>query len=444
MSNLTTQKTAWHISQLAMLSEPERTSWIQSLTPEQALTIRYDWGFWARDKQLLPALDGTWDTALILAGRGWGKTRTGAEWLRLLVTQYGYRRVSLVGRTAGDVRDVIIEGESGLLNVFPPWEKPEYEPSKRRVTFSNGAVATAFSADKPDQQRGPQSDLVLADELASYRFPEAWDQATFGNRLGDRPLKIAITTPRPTPLIRELIEDPRTLVIRGSTYENEANLATPALAHFRRKYEGTRLGRQELYAEILDDTPGALWTRELLERNRVTRVPELTRIVVAIDPAASSEENSSETGIVVAGLGADGQGYVLDDRTLQASPLGWAAEAVSAYGKFGADRIVAEVNNGGDMVETTVRTVDPDVAFKQVRASRGKATRAEPVSALYEQGRVHHVGMFGELEDQLCMWVPDSGMKSPDRLDALVWAITELMLGDAPEEVHIRKVRVKW
>lgn len=411
---------------IASRPEQARTTAIQSLSLEEALYLLHDWTFWARPEQLIPP--GDWRVFLILAGRGWGKTRTGAETVAEWVRSGKCRRIALVAPTAADARDVMIEGESGLLNVGQPQERPTYEPSKRRLTWPNGAIATVFSADKPDRLRGPQHDGAWADEIAAWRYPEAWDQLMFGLRLGDDPRVVATTTPRPIPLIKELIESDTTHVVRGSTYDNRANLAPAFFEKIIARYEGTRLGRQELYAEILTDVPGALWNRSMIEIGRVAKPPTtLRRIVVSIDPAASANEDSAETGIIVAGIGEDGHGYVLEDVSLTASPDKWARQAVSAFYVHGADRIVAEVNNGGDMVEHTLRTVDRTVPYKAVRASRGKEIRAEPVAALYEQGRIHHVGYFGPLEDQLCTWLP--GEKSPDRLDALVWALTELMLG---------------
>jgi len=392
---------------------------------EQREGPRYDWRAIARPEQLPPA--GDWSTWLILAGRGWGKTRTGAEFVRAEVEAGRLRRLAIVGRTAADVRDVMIEGESGILAVSPPWRRPRYEPSKRRLTWPNGAVATAFSADKPDLLRGPELDGYWADELASWRFgQEAWDNLQFSLRRGRHPRGVVTTTPRPTRLIRDLLADPATHGTRGTTFENVANLAPRFVERMRAHYEGTRLGRQELLGEILDDTPGALWTRARIEALRVRRPPELVRVVVAVDPAATSGEDADETGIVVAGLGVDGHAYVLDDRTVRGTPYDWAAAAVAAFHEHRADRVVGEANNGGEMVGYTVATVDPTVPFKAVWASRGKRTRAEPIAALDERGLVHHVGSFPELEDQMCTWRP--GEASPDRLDARVWALTELLL----------------
>lgn len=388
-----------------------------------------DWEFWARPNQLPPK--GEWRVWLLLAGRGFGKTRSGAEFVRARVEAGLASRVALIGPTAADVRDVMIEGESGLLAVAHDDWRPHYEPSKRRLTWPNGAMALAFSADEPDRLRGPQHDLAWCDELASWRYAAAWDNLLLGLRLGVDPRAVVTTTPKPVKLVRDMLASPGTVVTRGSTFDNALNLAPAFLESVVRRYRGTRLGRQELEAELLDDVPGALWSRDAIEAARVGASPDLARIVVAVDPAASSGEGADETGIVVAGLAHDGQVYVLDDLSGRMTPRAWALKAVAAYKKFAADRIVAEVNNGGDMVEATLRSVACDAPFRAVRASRGKAVRAEPVAALYEQGRVHHVGGFATLEDQLCGFTADfdraASGTSPDRLDALVWAVTDLM-----------------
>lgn len=417
-----------HSDSLIALPEAERIALLETLTEAEAEALLYDWTFWARTKQIAPA--AAWQIWLILAGRGWGKTRTGAEYI-LQRIRNGARWIALVGATAADVRDVMIEGESGLLACSPPWDVPIYEPSKRRLTWKNGARATAFSAEEPKRLRGPQHDTAWADELAAWRYMEAWDMLMFGLRLGNDPQVVVTTTPKPIPLIKELLLAPDVVITDGNTYENKSNLSPKFLSRIVRKYEGTRLGVQELYAKILDDTPGALWKRDRIEELRVKKFPELTRIVVAIDPPKSSAEGASEAGIVVAGVGVNGHGYVLDDVSLQATPSQWAKQAIAAYHKYKADRIIGESNAGGDMVEHTVRVEDKAVPFKLVHASRGKQTRAEPISAFYEKGEVHHVGMFGALEDQMCTWVP--GDDSPDRMDALVWALTELMLDAAGE-----------
>jgi phage terminase large subunit-like protein len=389
----------------------------------------------ARPEQLPPA--GDWNIWMLLAGRGFGKSFTGAGFTNELAETRAAKRIALIGATAGDVRDIMIEGESGLINTAPPWFKPIFEPSKRRVTWPNGAIATAYSSEESDRLRGPNQDFIWADELASWTDAQAvWDMAQFGLRLGKHPRTVITTTPRPIKLLKDLLkrEGEDVVVTRGSTYDNSANLAPAFLDSIKRRYEGTRLGRQELFAELLGDTPGALWIQEWLDRDRVKGLPwdGLQRIVVAIDPAVTSGENSDETGIIVAGIDAGGQAYVLEDCSGRYQPHEWALKAIELYRRHHADRIIAERNNGGDLVEATIRSVDPNVSFKSVHASRGKVTRAEPISALYEQGKVHHVGSFQLLEDQMCSFTSDFSRSasgySPDRLDALVWALTELML----------------
>ena len=415
---------------LASLSAEQLDVVLAGFSEKQKHEMLYDWSVWARPKQQTP--EGLWRVWLILAGRGFGKTRTGAEFIRQEVNAGRAHHIALVGATAADVRDTMIEGESGLLRVFPPDQRPHYEPSKRRVTFYNGAYASAYSADEPDRLRGPNHDLAWADELAAWRYSDAWDQLMLGLRIGDHPRCVVTTTPRPVDTIRRLMNttDGSVHVTRGSTYENQKNLASAFIDEMKRRYEGTTLGRQELHAEILDDLEGALWQRTMFDQTRVHKHPQLKRIVVAVDPATTSRTNSNETGIVVAGIGTDGHGYVLDDRTMRGSPDEWGRAAVSAYHTYQADRIVAEANQGGDMVKHTLLTVDRTAPIKMVHASRGKRTRAEPVAALYEQGKVHHVGYMTALEDQMCNWVPDIS-DSPDRLDALVWALTELMIDGA-------------
>lgn len=346
--------------------------------------------------------------------------------------------MALVGRTKADARDTMIElGDSSILKCAPPWFMPKYEPTRRRVIFPNGAIAVVYSGDEPDQLRGPQHTKAWVDELAKFERPqEAWDNLMFGLRIGDNPQAVVTTTPRPLPIIRNLQEDKRTVTVRTHTLDNRANLSPAFLKFIVDRYEGTRLGRQELAGEILSDNPDALWKRDQLDQLRVQSYPDLFAIAVAIDPAVSATESSSETGIITAGIGYhEGriQGYVLSDDSMRASPGDWGRAAIAAYHRHQADRIVGEVNNGGDMVETTINTIETHIPFKQVRATRGKYSRAEPISALYEQGRIHHVGFFPELEDQLCEWVP--GERSPDRLDALVWAFTELMFGNFTDEI---------
>jgi phage terminase large subunit-like protein len=367
---------------------------------------------------------------LIQAGRGWGKTRTGAEWVRLQV-ESGKRRIALVGPTAADCRDVMVEGESGILSICEG-NRPLYEPSKRRLTWPNGAIATTYSADEPERLRGPQHDSAWCDEPGAWKYAtQAWDMLMFGLRLGDDPRVVATTTPRPIALIRDLLKSPTTVVTRGRTADNAANLAPAFLEQIVGKYQGTRLGRQELEGELLDDHPGALWSRAKIDELRIPYSPwPLRRVIVAIDPAVTSNEDSDETGIVVAAIDADKQGCILADLSGRYSADDWARAAVNAYHEYRADKIIGEVNNGGDLIEKVVRTVDPKVSYKAVRASRGKIVRAEPIAALYAQGRVHHVGNYEQMEDQMCAFTPDgyTGSGSPDRADAAVWALSELMI----------------
>jgi phage terminase large subunit-like protein len=352
------------------------------------------------------------------------------------------KRVALVGRTAADVRDTMVEGESGLIAKSSPRCRPRWFPSKRRLVWPNGAIATSYSSDVPDQLRGPQHHIAWCDEIASYVYPaETWSNLLFGLRLGDRPRVVVTTTPRPIRIVRELLAERTTATTRGRTYDNAANLAHVFIDAVIRKYEGTRLGRQELEGLVLDDVPGALWTRAMLDGPGflVREAPELRRVVVAIDPAVSSGEGSDETGIVVVGVGRGEKGrergYVLADLSGRYSPSEWARKAIDAFERFKADRIVAEVNNGGDLVEANLRAAEggKSVPYTAVHASRGKTIRAEPVSALYEQGRIHHVGAFPALEDQLCSWDSTGDEKSPDRLDALVWGLTHLMLASSAQ-----------
>lgn len=549
---------------LRSLSPAQQKQILTTLPDDVARSLVYDWGLWARDNQLPPQWD--WVIWLILAGRGYGKTRSGAEWVRQKVESGEARRIILAGPTADDLRDVMIEGESGLLAVSSPSCKPEYIANKGKVIWPNGAKALCITAEKPDRFRGKQcfvagtivdtsagacpiesvrvGDLVLtrngyrrvrsvgsrvaevgtvcfsngssltgtedhpvlscdawhplgslsigsriffggsartvsvvstwarvgdrtvynlsvedspeyfangilvhncdafwADELASWRYPDAWSQLQLGFRLGRKPQGMVTTTPRPTPLIKELLRrgGNDVAVTRGTTYENRANLAPAFFDAIIRQYEGTRLGRQELQAEVLEDNPGALWQRVRIDELRVREAPELKRVVVAIDPAVSSNPKSDETGIVAAGIGGDGHGYVLDDLSGIYQPAQWASRALVALDRYQADRIVGETNNGGDLVEANLRTARNTIPYVGVHASRGKQTRAEPISALYEQGRVHHIGSLGKLEDQMCGWDPAHDSKSPDRVDALVWALSFLMIGKQPQTPTYQK-----
>jgi phage terminase large subunit-like protein len=411
---------------------------VQSLSDEEANSLLYDWEFWARAAQRTP--EGAWRVWLILAGRGWGKTRTGAEWVKARAESNVYSRIALIGPTAADVRDIMVEGESGLLAVSQPSFLPLYEPSKRRVTWPNGCIATCYSADEPERLRGPQHDSGWADELASWRYEEAWDMFQLGLRLGHNPQAVATTTPKPRRFVRELVSDGKTVLTGGSTYENLENLAEAFIDTVIRKYENTRLGRQELYAELLEEAPGALWKRAQIDELRVRSHPRLKKIIVALDPSVTNNEKSNECGIIGGGLGVDGHGYVLADKSVRASPAAWAQEAVDLLTAMNGDYIVAEVNNGGEMVALTIHTVNRAVKVVSVHASRGKKTRAEPVSALYEQKMIHHVGTFKQLEDQMCMYDPDTVDESPDRMDAMVWLFTELMVEPPPTGTYLGAV----
>ena len=403
----------------------------QKLFNRLADALESDWRTLARPSQLPP--DGAWRIWLLLAGRGFGKTRSGAEWVRSQIEMSSASRVALVAATAADARDVMVEGESGILAISPEWNRPVYEPSKRRLTWPNGAIATCYSADEPDRLRGPQHDAAWCDELAAWRYAEAWDMLMLGLRIGKNPQCVVTTTPKPTRLVRDLLNRKDVAVTRGRTVDNKDHLAPGFLEQILAQYQDTRLGRQELDAELLEDVPGALWTHEMIERSRISGTPDFSRVVVAIDPAATSNEDSDETGIVVAATDGGGRGYVLADLSGRYPPHEWARRAISAYRSYNADRIIAETNHGGEMVEATLRALDPSIPFKAVHASRGKVARAEPVSALYEQRRVHHIGMFADLEDQMTAFAPDFDRSragfSPDRVDALVWALTELVLG---------------
>lgn len=415
-------------SSLASLPEAQRLKILAELSDAELEELEYDWRFWARPEQIAP--DGDWSTWLALAGRGWGKTEAGAQWIKERVDA-GARSIALVAETQKDLEEVMV---ARLVSIYPPDNAPSVRFKPVRVTWPNGATALGYNGTEPNQLRGPEFDTAWVDELAKYRYArEAWDMLQFTMRAGTDPRIFVTTTPRPIPIIRELIADASTVVTRGSTFDNAENLPDEFVRRLTDKYAGTRLGRQELNAEVLDDLPGALWTRAVFDSHRRDVAPEMVRVVVAIDPSGTDGESDDgdDIGIVVAGKGTDGRGYVLADRTCKLSPDGWGRQAVKAYAEFEADRILAERNFGGAMVKHVIKTVDERVSFKEVVASRGKVARAEPVAALYEQGRVSHVGAFPALEDQCCLIGPDGyiGEGSPDRADALVWALTELMLG---------------
>lgn len=410
-----------------------------SETDRLASLALMEWRASRRANQTPP--DGDWLVWLILAGRGFGKTRTGAEVTKERMLLNPGCRVAIVAPTFSDARDTCMEGESGLLNVMPDNLVATWNRSMGEFSLTNGSQAKLFSADEPDRLRGPQHHFSWCDELAAWRYPDAWDQLLFGLRLGDDPRVVVTTTPRPVPLVRSILADHKTRVTRGSTFDNAANLAPAILEKLREKYEGTRLGRQELFAEILDDVPGALWTWQMIEAAKLRGdLPELERVVVGVDPAISNNDDSDETGIVVAARGRDGRGYVLADVSLKGTPDEWAKAVCAASLGHNADRIVAEGNQGGEMVRAVIKTVMPNAPIKIVHASRGKYARAEPVAALYEQGKVSHVGGLAELEAQMTGYSPQIAKKSPDRMDALVWALTDLMLGNAAPEPSIRRL----
>lgn len=404
------------------------------MTEDQLQTMRYDWLFWGRPSQMAPT--GKWNTWLALCGRGWGKTEVGAQWIRGRVRDAGARSIAIIAETQKDLEEVMVPR---IIRVHPPSEAPSVRYKPVRLVWPNGAIALGYNGTEPDQLRGPEFDTAWADELAKYRNAQAvWDMLQFTMRQGD-PRVFVTTTPRPIPIIKAILsqEGKGTVVTRGSSYENSSNLSVDFLKRLNERYKGTRLGRQELSAEVLDDVPGALWTRALIDKAKEPiKLPPLVRVVVGVDPSgarSADDESRDEIGIIAAGLGVDGRGYVLGDYTLRGSPIEWGNKAVWAYTNHQADAVIGEANYGGAMVEFVIRSVDKNISYKAVSASRGKAVRAEPVSALYERGLISHVGEDLEsLEDQLCQMARNGyvGEGSPDRLDALVWAITDLMLDD--------------
>lgn len=413
----------------------------QSLAAEEKVP---GWAAFARPEQVVP--EGDWRTWLILAGRGWGKSRTGAETIHQWVEEGKAHKIGVVAQTAADARDVSVQALMTRIVDRDDSGKPilrkrpgvTHEPSKRRVVWDNGAEAITFSAEDPDSIRGYNLDTAWLDEVAAWRYPESFDQLQLALRTGWA-RQVVTTTPRPVAVIRELLADERTVATRGRTLDNADNLSDTAIAYLRSKYEGTRMGRQELEGELLLDVPGALWSMETILHGPVPmirrgdqNVPNMARIVVAVDPNTTSEEGADEAGITVHGKGYDGRGYLLADRSAAVGPMAWAKRAVEAADEFGADVIVAEANQGGEMVKLTIEQVSRKVPVKLVTASRGKRTRAEPVAMLYEQGKITHAEWFKGLEDQLCTWTPESG-DSPDRLDACVWGWTELMLNGGHE-----------
>jgi len=435
---------------------PEKVkSVLDALGPKKTEELRHTWEFWARDNQLEPE-GKDWRVWFINAGRGYGKTRSGVEWVRENAKR-GVRRIAAIAATNSDIERVMVKGESGFLSVCWEGDKtysgklmgfPKYSPTKRSLIWWKNGIETGkkediltevqfFSAEEPERLRGPQFELAWCDELAAWNKDiDTWAMLQFCMRLGKRPRIMVTTTPKPTKLVRQILKDKTTHVTTGSTFDNAANLAGTYLTAVKEQYEGTRMGRQELYAEVLEEAQGALWTTDMLDSCSVKQedVPDLIRIVVALDPAVTSNAESDMTGIVVAGIDVNGVAYVLGDYTDRLSPQGWASKAIQLYHQFQADRIVAEVNQGGDMVRTTIHGEDESVSYRAVRASRGKYARAEPISALYERNLVKHVAnptdgsSLNELETQMRTWEPLGSIGSPDRLDALVWALTDLCL----------------
>ncbi|WP_449727762.1 DNA-packaging protein [Gemmobacter serpentinus] len=430
--------------------------WLASVTPEQVdeflaglsnealLALPWLFEFWALPHQLPP--EGGWKTWVVMGGRGAGKTRAGAEWVRTMVegARPGdpgrARRLALVGETIDQVREVMVFGESGIIACSPPDRRPLWEAGRRRLVWPNGATAQVFSAHEPESLRGPQFDAAWVDELAKWKkAEETWDQLQFALRLGGNPQQVVTTTPKNVAVLKAILNNPSSVVTHAPTDANRAHLAASFLTEVQARYGGTRLGRQELEGALLEDAEGALWTTGMIEAARVAIVPRLSRVVVAVDPPVTGHGGSDECGIVVVGAVTEGpvqdwRAYVLEDASVQgASPDQWARAAVDAMQRHGAERLVAEVNQGGDLVQSVIRQVDPLVSYKAVRASRGKVARAEPVAALYEQGRVSHLRHLARLEDQMCRMTSRGyeGKGSPDRVDALVWALTALMVDPA-------------
>lgn len=441
------------VAYAACLDDEQLEELILELTPKEQEELLYHWPMWARPTtkrengtwtgQLAPPCD--WDIWLLLTGRGWGKTRSAAEWIRDRVTTGIAGRIALIAPDPADARDIMIEGESGLLSVFPPSLRPDYQPSKKKITFHTGAVAHIYSAEDPEDLRGPEHDTAWCEELCAWnKMQETWDMFEFGFRLpardGSNPKAVITTTPKPLPLLKTIMEDEATVITTGSTYNNVANLAPAFAKRIIRRYEGTRLGAQELRGLVLDEAEGALWDRLVLQETRITRAeyeneifPTIIKIVVAIDPATTANRNSDDTGIIVAARARNGHYYILEDKSGKYSPAEWGRIAVHLYEKWNANYVIGEANNGGDMVIHVVKTAAQEAGvtlkMKKVTASRGKHTRAEPISALWEQKRGHMVGVFQSLEDQMCTWTDSPNDPSPDRMDALVWGVSELLSG---------------
>lgn len=430
--------------QLRELPDSQVQAALSQLSAKQVEELQYTWSFWARPEQLEPK--GDWNVWFINAGRGFGKTRAGVEWVREQIKK-GHKRVAAVASTNSDIERVMVKGESGFLACCHKEDKtykgkplgyPEWSPTKRTLTWENGAKVEFYSAEEPERLRGPQFSAAWCDELAAWnKDQDTWDMLQFCLRLGKHPRVCVTTTPKSTVLVRKLLKDTKTYVTTGSTFDNAANLADTYLSAVKEQYEGTRLGRQELYAEVLTENEGALWTADMIDSCQISReeLPELIRVVVAVDPAVSANVESDNTGIVVAGVCEQGKAYILGDYTFKGLPEAWANKVVDLYHSFGCSRIVYESNQGKDLIPSLFKTVDENLPLRGVHASSAKIARAEPVSALYEQGKVFHVrnpqdpeASLTELETQMTTYEPMGKHKSPDRYDAMVWALTDLML----------------
>lgn len=428
-------------------------AFLDALTERQLEALPHLFPFWAMPHQLPPK--GDWRTWVILGGRGAGKTRAGAEWVRGIVegdTPHSHgqsRRVALVGDTFDQVKEVMVFGESGLMSISPPDRRPAWIAGRRMLVWPNGAEARLYSAQDPNMLRGPQFDAAWVDELAKWRYgQETWDMLQFCLRIGENPRVCVTTTPQNVSVLTDLLALPTTVRTHATTFDNAANLADGFLEHMRTRFGGTRMGRQELEGELLTDVPGAFWTLQEFDRHMISDIPKLDRIVVAVDPPAKGKSTSDECGIIVAGvvmpeMVQDWRAYVLEDATVSAaSPHEWASAAIEAMQRYGADRLVAEVNQGGDMVESILRTIDPNVSYKAVHATDAKSARAEPIAALYEQGRVFHKKGLDRLQDQMCLMTSAGfkGQGSPDRVDALVWALHDLMIKPG-RTAHFARIR---
>jgi len=418
---------------LSLQPEPVRRQILSELTDQECQALEHDWTFWARRNQLPPA--GKWVYWLLCAGRGFGKTRCGAEWTQQKAFDNPGTHGAIIAPTTDDAKKVMlsherehVEGASGILAIAPPWFRPRFEPSKRQLVWPNGTVATLYSAEEPGRLRGPQHHWGWVDEIAAWAGEaDAWKMFLFGLRLGMAPQACVTTTPRPITILRDLFKNPSCVVTRGRTYDNIGNLSPVFIEEVIKPFEGTRLGRQELEGEMLLDVEGALWSLDLIDRNRVAKAPDMERIVIAIDPAGSHRKTSDETGMIVLGRGVDRHGYTIADISCRESPAAWGRRAVKAFWAANADAVVAEKNYGGEMVGEVIQAIDPNVPVILVHASKaGKYPRAEPVAAMMEQGRDHHVGTFPRLEDQMANYSPRNYTGSPDRMDAKVWGMVEM------------------